>query len=81
MNSKERFSQFAIKKGFSNSIFLDSTTFVHIPNIAGCFADSSMWAVYETDDNGQVHHITFHCGEELAYCDLASRFGYEYKPY
>ena len=79
MNSKEKFRQFAIKNGFNKKIFIDSISFVHVRNVAGCFADSNMWAVYETDEQGQVHDITFHCSEELAYADLARRFGFVYK--
>ncbi len=78
--TKEVFRAFAIKNGFSNKIYLDSSTFVHTPNIGGCFADSSMWAVYETDAKGQVQNITFHVSEALAYADLANRFGFDFKP-
>ena len=80
MNSKEKFRQFAIEKGFNTRIFIDSVSFVHVRNVAGCFTDSSMWAVYETDDNGTVVNVTFHCSEEIAYHDLASRLGFDYQP-
>ena len=76
---KEIFRQFAIKNGFNNKIYLDSSTFVHMPNIGGCFADSSMWAVYDTNEKGTVQNITFHCSEVLAYADLAKRFGFDFK--
>ena len=80
MNYKELFRRFAIQHGFNLKVYLDSSTFVHQSGVAGCFADAEMYAVYETDERGQAKNIRYHCSEYLAYADLASRFGYEFKP-
>ena len=78
MSCKEEFRQFAILHGFNLKVYLDSSTFVHQCNIAGCFSDADMYAVYETDDHGDAQNVRYHCSEQLAYADLASRFGYEF---
>ena len=80
MNCKEQFRQFAIQHGFNLKIFLDSSTIVHQCNVAGCFSDADMYAVYETDDQGVAKNIRYHCSEILAYKDLAMRFGYDFMP-
>ena len=81
MSYREVFRKYAMEHGFNSKIFIDSSTFVHIANIAGCFSDSDMFAVYETDEKGDAKNIKYHCSDFLAYCDLAERFGYNFRPF
>ena len=81
MNYKEEFRKFAMRHGFLGRVILDSSTFFHKANVAGCFSNTDMWAVYQTDENGTVYDVQYHCSDFLAYCDLARRFGYDFKPF
>ncbi len=80
MNYKEQFRTFAIQHGFNLKIYLDSSSIVHQCNVAGCYSDADMYAVYETDDVGTAKNIRYHNSEYFAYKDLASRFGFDFEP-
>lgn len=77
---KEEFRTFAKENKIGDRCVIDSSDYVEVPGMVGCFRHNGRWVVYEVGDHSEPFGEIVHSTAEKAFRDMAERCGKKFVP-